>query len=292
MDNPLVSVGIPTYNNTDGLRKVLACITTQTYENLEIIVSINATPNHETNLECMIICKEFKDKDSRINWYFQLNNIGCEKNFDFVRDKSSGTYFMWAQDDDWWSPRFIEKMVEGLEKNQSIPIACCPSVYLSKGIEQKTRCLDKLSVYNAVGNGDLGLAVMGMWRRSELGKYEVKQYPKDMVLGIDHILAVHVIMACGKILVINDVRYVKGYTEGKFATCFHYEPFYAFNSWWWMIKTLAQSPYIPRNKKMVLPFIAITNLIRATGITGIQFIVSLPDNPIKTIVKKKFFGAN
>jgi hypothetical protein len=289
---PLVSVGIPTYNNPDGLRKVLDCITKQSYENLEIIVSINATPNHETNLECILVCKEFKDKDSRINWYFQLNNIGCERNFDFVRDKSSGKYFMWAQDDDWWSYKFIESLVTELEKNPEVPVACCPAVYISKGVKQNVRWLNKLSVYNAVGNGDMGLAVMGIWRRSELGKYEVKDYPEKMVLGIDHILAVHVIMACGKILVVNSERYVKGYTEGKFGTCFEYEPWYAFNSWWWMMKTLGQSPYISKEKKMLLPFIAITNIVRATGITGIQWVVSLPDNPVKSMVQKKFFGAN
>ena len=36
-NQPLVSVGIPTYNRPEGLRQTLDCITFQTYKNLEII---------------------------------------------------------------------------------------------------------------------------------------------------------------------------------------------------------------------------------------------------------------
>ncbi|MBK7374561.1 MAG: glycosyltransferase [Chitinophagaceae bacterium] len=40
---PLVTVGIPTYNRPGGLERTLACITVQTYANLEIIVSDNCS---------------------------------------------------------------------------------------------------------------------------------------------------------------------------------------------------------------------------------------------------------
>ena len=44
---PLVSVGIPTYNRPEGLRRTLECITKQTYKNLEIIVSNNCSSGPE-----------------------------------------------------------------------------------------------------------------------------------------------------------------------------------------------------------------------------------------------------
>ncbi|MBU4370171.1 glycosyltransferase [Patescibacteria group bacterium] len=43
----LVSVGIPTYNRPESLRRTLECITSQTYKNLEIIISDNCSPNQE-----------------------------------------------------------------------------------------------------------------------------------------------------------------------------------------------------------------------------------------------------
>ena len=44
---PLVTVGIPTYNRPEGLERTLACITQQTYPNLEIIISDNCSPGPE-----------------------------------------------------------------------------------------------------------------------------------------------------------------------------------------------------------------------------------------------------
>jgi len=287
---PLVSVGIPTYNNPKGLKNVLDCITRQSYENLEIIVSINATPNHETNLDCILICKKYKDKDSRINWYFQLNNIGADENFRFVRKKSSGKYLMSAQDDDSWSSTYIENLVAALEKNPEIPLAACPSQYITPdGLKSGVHSLNNLSVFNAVGNGDLGLATQGLWRSGCM--IEIP-YTPNKVLGIEHVLATIILLKYGKIIVVDSERYVKGYTQGKFQNCFKYQPLYAFRSWGFMIKTLLESPDLPNEKKLIIPLIAVTNLIRACGITGVQMIVSLPDNPIKTAVQNRFFGAN
>ena len=45
---PLVSIGIPTYDRPEGLRRTLAVRNGQTYANLEIIVSDNASPGDET----------------------------------------------------------------------------------------------------------------------------------------------------------------------------------------------------------------------------------------------------
>jgi glycosyltransferase involved in cell wall biosynthesis len=103
-EQPLVSVGIPTYNRPAGLRRVLECITTQTYQNLEIIVSDNASPDPEVE----IIAREFAHRDPRIQYYRQEKNKGCGFNFHFVLQQAHGQYFMWAADDDEWELNFIE----------------------------------------------------------------------------------------------------------------------------------------------------------------------------------------
>ncbi|MCA6544957.1 MAG: glycosyltransferase, partial [Pseudanabaena sp. M074S1SP2A07QC] len=93
---PLVSVGIPTYNRPNGLKRTLECITQQTYRNIEIIVSDNCSidPNVE------MVVKEFQSKDDRICYFRQLENKGAGANFLFVLKQSVGKYFMWAADDD------------------------------------------------------------------------------------------------------------------------------------------------------------------------------------------------
>lgn len=101
---PLVSVGIPTYNRPEGLQKTLECITTQTYQNLEIIISDNCSPD----LRVWEIVQDFLEKDKRITYIRQTENIGAANNFKFVLEKATGEYFMWAADDDEWETEFIK----------------------------------------------------------------------------------------------------------------------------------------------------------------------------------------
>lgn len=109
--NPLVSVGIPTYNRPEGLRRTLECITGQTYKNLEIIISDNRSPGLETEA----VVKEFIANDSRIQYYKQEENKGAGFNFEFVLEKATGEYFMWAADDDEWDKKFIKQCVTAFE---------------------------------------------------------------------------------------------------------------------------------------------------------------------------------
>ena len=117
----LVSIGLPTYNRSDALRKMLEIVVTQTYSNLEIIVSDNASPDAKVKE----VIEEFSRKDSRIKHYRQDKNIGVLANAEFVLRQAHGEYFTWFSDDDWRSPEFIELLVEELEKNKNVDFAFC-----------------------------------------------------------------------------------------------------------------------------------------------------------------------
>lgn len=103
----LVSVGIPTYNRPEGLRRTLECITNQTYTNIEIIVSDNCSSDPRVQ-EILI---EYANIDSRIVNIKQPLNLGAINNFKFVLSKAKGEYFMWAADDDEWQPEFVEHLL-------------------------------------------------------------------------------------------------------------------------------------------------------------------------------------
>ena len=120
-DMPLVSVGIPTYNRPDGLRNCLDAIIKQTYRNLEIIVSDNATPNNRTEN----VVREFTQIDSRVKYFRQNENKGAIYNFQFVLDKSTGDYFMWAADDDYRAPTYVESLLGELLRCPDCSIAFC-----------------------------------------------------------------------------------------------------------------------------------------------------------------------
>jgi glycosyltransferase involved in cell wall biosynthesis len=101
---PLVSVGIPTFNRPEGLRRTLRLICGQTYPYLQILVSDNASPGDETEQ----VVRDFSKADGRVKYFRQPSNIGPLANFRFVLAKATGDYFMWAADDDEWDAGFIE----------------------------------------------------------------------------------------------------------------------------------------------------------------------------------------
>ncbi len=113
---PLVTVGIPTYNRAEGLDRTLRSITSQTYRNLEILVSDNCSPNSAV----METALRYANADPRIKYHRQITNIGAVANFFALAELAQGEYFMWAADDDWWDDNFV---MESLELLQSHPTA-------------------------------------------------------------------------------------------------------------------------------------------------------------------------
>ena len=116
---PLVTVGMTTYNQPEKLKKALECIVTQTYENLEIIVSEDCTPCEETKR----ILDEYESHDSRIRVIHQKTNLGPPTNINFVLTQASGKYFMWADDDDLRDKDWIEKLLSKLTENKNAVVA-------------------------------------------------------------------------------------------------------------------------------------------------------------------------
>jgi glycosyltransferase involved in cell wall biosynthesis len=116
---PLVSVGIPTYNRPSGLRSIIEDICKQTYTNIEVIISDNCSPNPEVKA----ILEDYSNKDSRIKFFIQSENKGAAFNFRFVLAKASGEFFMWVADDDGLKSEFIERCVN-LHKLNEKAILC------------------------------------------------------------------------------------------------------------------------------------------------------------------------
>ena len=110
---PLVTIGLPTYNRPDGLQKCLEYICKQTYTNLEIIISDNCS----TDERVQQIIKAFTLKDSRIRALRQPVNAGLEENFNIVFANATANYFIWMSDDDYFDDNYVAACVQFLEKN-------------------------------------------------------------------------------------------------------------------------------------------------------------------------------
>lgn len=125
----VVSIGIPVFNSSETIRRALESVVTQSYRNLDIIISDNFSSDGTYE-----ICKEFSLIDSRIRLYKQNINIGGEKNFEFTLNKAQGKYFMWFAGDDVRSQNFIEVNLEALEQNQNFIASTSPDLFDNQDI--------------------------------------------------------------------------------------------------------------------------------------------------------------
>ena len=116
---PLITIGIPVFNGEKFLNVVIDSLLEQTYSNFELIISDNCS---EDSTE--FICRKYQILDSRIKYFRQKENIGMFPNFNFLLNKASGDYFMWAAADDKWEKIFLEQAEEILENNPD-----CVSVF-------------------------------------------------------------------------------------------------------------------------------------------------------------------
>lgn len=118
MEEPLVSIGLPTRNRAHLLSQSLGSLLAQTYPNIEFILSDNASTD---NTEQVI--QSLAKRDRRIRFVRQKVNIGGNANHEFVLREAKGAYFMWASDDDSWDPHFVETLVRVLEHNSAYGVA-------------------------------------------------------------------------------------------------------------------------------------------------------------------------
>jgi len=121
MDEALVSIGIPTFNRPIGLKRTIDHILNQSYRNIEIIISDNCSQNPEVRQ----LLEHYKVTHSRIKIFYQQENLGQLKNFQFVLKESSGEFFMWAADDDEWDPDFIKDTLPHIQKNGGAILGHC-----------------------------------------------------------------------------------------------------------------------------------------------------------------------
>ena len=107
---PLVTIGVPVFNEQARLKDCIDALESQTYPNMQICISDNASTD-----DTYAIAQKLTEKYHNISLVKQDRSIGAFPNFDAVRRMATGKYFMWVGADDRADPIYVEKMVEELE---------------------------------------------------------------------------------------------------------------------------------------------------------------------------------
>jgi glycosyltransferase involved in cell wall biosynthesis len=121
----LVTIGMPVYNRPIELERALNAVLSQTYTNIEIVISNNSS----TDVRVDELVKRYLQTDNRVKYYFQKTPLPVIKNFKFVLEKASGDYFMWLADDDWIDANYVEECLSFLSKNPDYNLACGECAY-------------------------------------------------------------------------------------------------------------------------------------------------------------------
>ena len=131
INRPKVSIGIPVFNGENFIVDAIESVLKQTYSNLEIVISDNASTDKTQE-----ICEKYKNADSRIHYYRNDTNLGAGKNFNIAFELSTGKYFIWLAHDDYLHKDFLSSCVSVLEKNPDFVLCSTGSVIINKDGEE------------------------------------------------------------------------------------------------------------------------------------------------------------
>jgi len=114
MSHPLISIVLCSYNGERFIKEQIDSILDQTYSNIEVIISddasTDATPRD---------LQEYKS-NQKIRLFFQSGNLGSAKNFEFAIKQATGAFIAFADQDDIWLPEKIEKLYKAIEARSLI----------------------------------------------------------------------------------------------------------------------------------------------------------------------------
>jgi glycosyltransferase involved in cell wall biosynthesis len=130
MDQPLVSIIIPTHNRPELLLRAVQSAIKQTYSNTEIII-VDDVGNVPVDR-----LKKLSDKIHYIRipetyWISENRNAGIKA--------AQGTYIAGLDDDDVWFPKYLDTLIPVMESDKSIGLACTNGYIINAFNEVPTR---------------------------------------------------------------------------------------------------------------------------------------------------------
>ena len=123
MNKELVSVIMPTYNAGNFLADSINSILNQTYSNLELLITDDASTDPAT----IQLLKDYVAKDQRVDVVFLKENHGPGYSRNLSIDRARGRYIAFCDSDDRWTEDKLEKQIAYMKENNS-SLCCAPYI--------------------------------------------------------------------------------------------------------------------------------------------------------------------
>lgn len=109
---PFISVVMPVYNVEKHLRKAVESVLKQSYQDFEIILVDDCSPDG-----CPQLCEQIATEDSRIKVIHHEQNQGLSKARNTGMEKASGKYIWFMDSDDYVENGLFDAVKESLDEN-------------------------------------------------------------------------------------------------------------------------------------------------------------------------------
>ena len=118
MNQSLVSIVVPIYNVEKYLPQCIDSIINQTYQNIEIILVDDGSPDN-----CGKICDDYANKDERIK-VIHKENGGLSDARNYGIDVAIGKYIVFVDSDDYIDNKYIEILYNAIKTNNTRVSQC------------------------------------------------------------------------------------------------------------------------------------------------------------------------
>ncbi len=158
---PLVTICIPTYERLKLLEEAVASALTQTYANVEVLISDDGTSR-----ALSAWAERTRAEDSRIVYVRNERRLGLAGNWDACVQRARGEFLTIIGDDDRLLPTFVERMLAALD---GADVAFCNHFMIDAlGHQLERETAENTSIYrrNELTAGRVNDPELWVWRNS------------------------------------------------------------------------------------------------------------------------------
>lgn len=172
----LVSIILPIYNGEKYMRESIDSIIAQTYTNWELLIMDDGSTDHTAE-----ICAKYTDKDSRIHYYKNPQNMRLPRTLNRGFSLAEGVYLTWTSDDNYYYPTALERMVGALEVEKKDFVFASCDVIDGNGEIVESIMVDDRARERIVGCNPVGACFLYSRKAYEA----VGEYDPDLLLVED-----------------------------------------------------------------------------------------------------------
>ena len=165
---PTVTIGVPVFNGAEQIAECLDCLLQQTFEDIEIVVSDNASTDTTGD-----IVRAYSARDSRVRYIRQPENIGLLANFRAVFEAAQSSYFVFRCHDDLSSLNYVEVLLGALRGNPRAGLAVPTVKSYRVGRPVRTHRMPKSHTFQILNISELlfnshAAWFCGLWEKAAL----------------------------------------------------------------------------------------------------------------------------